>query len=798
MSDKLSKMISNASTVQKFIMVGLFFLSVSAMAGQYGDFTYSDNGTGITITDYTGTGGDVTIPDTIDGKPVTAIGDSAFDNNPKLINVTNVVIPNTVTSIGVSAFEQCEILNSITIPDSVTSIGSYAFASCRLLSNVKMGSGLTTIENSVFSCCLSLSNIVIPHGVTSINDYAFSSTGLTSINIPSNVINIGKFSFSGCSNLSIISVSPDNPIYCSEDGVLFNKDKTTLIQYPSGIKNTNYSIPSSVTSIQNNAFSNCPSLTNIAIPNGVTSIGESAFATCVSLKSIVIPSGLTKIENSTFVSCSSLSNITIPNNITNIGNGAFGYCASLNKITIPASVASIGDWAFEYGTNLTNAYFLGSAPTMGKKVFANCASGFTVNYISGAIGFTQPKWRGYPSATFDNQNYSLTFAVNPVPSGTTNPDGTITVSSSTTQNIIAIPANGYGFISWIATPAANAIIADANAAMTSVALTGDCVLTANYIETPTAQLTTVVAPINTGTITPTGTITVTSGRTQVITSSANDGYSFAKWSADNEQAIFGDIFSINTTVTIFNDSIITANFIKTPNYLTYGMLYKMVAKDIGQDNFPKAPKVYATYADPISGSSKKTALKVITKVTSPVDAVDSEWEGQIMLFNKKLWNKAKTYEENLATNPIEPLPTKLFASNIETSIVLTLVPPSINGVYMYGNAIVSAKADDVIFVKGKYFGSKTPFIGLEYPVYQKDGKTIKEIKFLSLKVVGSLSYPDAKGTPCQSCTNIYTGDSEFQVLMPSKWPKGWDHNVSHNIVIDNKIGKATVQFKTEE
>ena len=191
--------------------------------------------------------------------------------------------------------------------------------------------------------------------VTSIGYHAFyDGSSLTSITIPEGVTSIDSYAFDDCSSLTSINVSENNKNYCSVDGVLFNKDKTELIQYPIKKEGTSYKIPNSVTSIGDRIFRWCENLTSITIPNSVTSIGQEAFLGCSSLTSITIPNSVTSIEKWVFAECSSLTSITIPEGVTSIGSYAFYDCSSLTSITIPEGVTSIGNWALSGCSSLTS------------------------------------------------------------------------------------------------------------------------------------------------------------------------------------------------------------------------------------------------------------------------------------------------------------------------------------------------------------------------------------------------------------------------------------------------------------
>ena len=234
--------------------------------------------------------------------------------------------------------------------------------------------------------------------VTTIDDSTFEGRNtIKSVTIPDSVTTIGHRAFGNCKSLKNIDVSVDNSNYISENGVLFDKNKTKLIQYPRKKKDKTYIIPEGVTTIGDLAFMNCNSLIsvaipdsvitigdfafercrhleNITIPDSVTTIGDFAFRDCNSLISVTISDSVTTIGNAAFALCGGIKNITIPNSVTIIGYDAFRGCGSLTSITIPNSVTTIGDRAFELCRHLENITIPESVTTIGDFAFGNCKS----------------------------------------------------------------------------------------------------------------------------------------------------------------------------------------------------------------------------------------------------------------------------------------------------------------------------------------------------------------------------------------------------------------------------------------
>ena len=391
------------------LLIGCMFLSSSAFAAQDGDYTYTESGGNATITAYTGAGGAISIPATlgVEGYPTVAIGDNAFFVNTTL---TSVTIPDSVTSIGNQAFFNCNGLISVNIPDSVTSIGNQAFNYCYVLTSITVDAGnpnYSSLDGVLYNKTQTTliqfpggksGDFTIPNSVTSIKSQAFAGcTTLNSVTIPAIVTSIGDNAFSYCSVLTGITVDASNPNYSSQDGVLYDKAKTVLIQYPCGTSG-GFTLPSSVTSIGGCAFLQCSGLISIVVDvnNIVYSSQDGVLYDKPMIQLIQYPGG----KSGRFI---------IPDSVTSICGMAFYYCTGLTSVTIPNSVKNIGDNAFADCTSLTCSYFDGNAPAMGRVVFNGCASNFSVCYTAGSTGFTTPTWNGYPAAVCEETTTTTIF-----------------------------------------------------------------------------------------------------------------------------------------------------------------------------------------------------------------------------------------------------------------------------------------------------------------------------------------------------------------------------------------------------
>ena len=286
-------------------------------------YAYTVNDSNATITKFLGPDGsakstgsyDITIPEKLDDHPVTGLGRRSFSTNdhysPLYLlksKIQSVTIPQSVTSIGDSAFAGCHNLNSLTINDAATSIESWAFAECPLNTTLSLGKNIKTIGDYAFYDCRDLTSVTIPQSVTSIGAHAFGSCiSLTTLSLGENIKTIGDYAFNDCWVLSSVT------------------------------------IPQSVTSIGAHAFDNCRILDSLTINGAIESMGKQAFESCISLKTLSLGENIKTIGNFAFRNCLSLTNVTIPEKVTIIGPGTFSYCTHLEYIMLPAGLTSFQD-----------------------------------------------------------------------------------------------------------------------------------------------------------------------------------------------------------------------------------------------------------------------------------------------------------------------------------------------------------------------------------------------------------------------------------------------------------------------
>ena len=226
---------------------------------------------------------------------------------PLMRRITAISLSDRMTYIGDSAFLGCTGLRSVAIPESVVTIGVNAFSECPALCSVVFQEGLDEIGAWSFSGCTGLQSVRFPESLQTIGSFAFGDcSSLTEVEIPAGVLSIGDSPFARCASLNSITVAADNPAYSSENGVLFDKDKTTLIQYPAGRAGA-YTVPDGVRAISFNAFWTVEGLTAVYLPDGLEEIGWYAFAQSPNLTKVLIPASVNVIEDMAFVCCTSLT-----------------------------------------------------------------------------------------------------------------------------------------------------------------------------------------------------------------------------------------------------------------------------------------------------------------------------------------------------------------------------------------------------------------------------------------------------------------------------------------------------------
>ena len=271
-----------------------------------------------------------------------------------------------------------------------------------------IGEGVKSIGESAFCHCSELESVVLPDSLISIGDYAFyGDSSLSNIEISRNVTQIGDHAFAYCNKLKSIPVEEGNTHFCSEEGILYNKDMTKIVCYPAGKTDiSQFNIPDGVTEVGVSAFVNCRSLTAIKIPNSVTTIGASAFSDCRNLYSVNIPQSVTSIGSSAFWYCNNMKSLVIPEGIESLEYSTFRECHNLAEIWLPSSLKKVGEAAFSWCNKLKDVYYSGSEEQWNEIEFDPIGglSNATIHFDSPYIDWTSPS----NLKVYDNTNPAVT------------------------------------------------------------------------------------------------------------------------------------------------------------------------------------------------------------------------------------------------------------------------------------------------------------------------------------------------------------------------------------------------------
>ncbi len=399
---KTGRILTNLYLAFAVVLLCLFLLPTTASAATYGDFEYTVSNGEATITGYTGTASDITIPAALGGCPVTKLGEWMFLSCD---NLTTVNIPDSVSIIGEGAFYGCSNLVSITIPNSITKIGVDAFAGCIHLVSVTIPDSVSAIYEGTFYYCESLTTVTIPDNVTYVGENAFyycynltnvyyggteSQWGSISVDYGNDYLQNASVHF-----LDLEDPNVTNYTYFVENGEItitgYTGSATDLV-----IPDTLGGYP--VTTIGDYAFFNCDNLQSVTIPDSVTTIGEYVFEHSSNLQSVIIGDSVTGIGFAAFYDCTSLQNVTIGDSVIIIGDYAFSFCRRLTCITLPDSVTTIAWRAFRYCENLQSITIPDSVTTIDEEAFADCTNLSNVIYSG-----TKCQWEKV-SVSMENNN----------------------------------------------------------------------------------------------------------------------------------------------------------------------------------------------------------------------------------------------------------------------------------------------------------------------------------------------------------------------------------------------------------
>ncbi len=378
---------------------------------------------------YNGTEERLTIPESLDGHPVTAVRRAAFSQNRKL---TEVTFPSRVTDLGGNPFEDCPVLArfavaaghptltvedgalydrrtntliayptvapaaKVTVVPGTGSIGEYAFSGCRGLVSVDLPEGIVSIGDCAFMDCCSLTAVSLPSSLTEIGENAFSlcaslpeitltgrlnclgrdafssCSSLQSVTIPDSLTDLKYNPFTGCDALERIVLSPSHPTLCLEDGILYHRPSARLVWYPSGRTDTAFTVPAWVREIGAYAFSSC-GLSSVSLSEGVEEIGDAAFQGCMDLTKVDLPESLRSIGDGAFFLCHRLSAADLPKGLERIGRMAFCHC-TITALTLPEGITEIGEKVFASCASLSEVSFPSALERICEQAFFSCSS----------------------------------------------------------------------------------------------------------------------------------------------------------------------------------------------------------------------------------------------------------------------------------------------------------------------------------------------------------------------------------------------------------------------------------------
>ena len=349
--------------------------------------------------------------------------------------IKTVVVTDGVTSLSAYAFRDCSVLEEITLPASIERIPYDTFLDCKKLAAINVNGsgsnfssrdgvlfnsdftvlalypqgrpqteypvpdGVTAVGAGAFKQNRFLQRIFLPDSIAEIKDWAFEECeGLATINIPENA-KVGESIFYNCQNLLSVDVADDNPYVADIDGVLFSKDFGKLIQYPCGKKDTSYSIPDGVATVEHSAFRFNKSLQEIVFPDSLTKIDDAAFQDCTALTSLLIKGNVGYIGSNSFRGCVALIALILTEGVQRLGDGAFAECTALTEVYLPETLKEINKWAFLGCSSLARISVQQKVTQIGFRAFYECGALKDIYYTG-----TQEQW---DQIKVDSENYGL-------------------------------------------------------------------------------------------------------------------------------------------------------------------------------------------------------------------------------------------------------------------------------------------------------------------------------------------------------------------------------------------------------